>query len=80
MKTAKQIWDAIDKGKTVCWMSEIYEVHSVESNGSEYAKPTERGDKALRCSCVENYFGSYLSPKEFKQCFVVNKKPTLKGE
>ena len=71
------IWKAIDEGKTVCWENESYEIHPVDSNGSKYAKQTERGAKALRCSCVSNYFGSYLNEDEFSKCFVVDKKPSL---
>ncbi len=75
-----EIWKAIDEGKTVCWVHEGYEVHPVESNGSKYAALTERNGKALRCSCVENYFGGYLSESQLDKCFVVNKRPTLKSE
>lgn len=78
--TIKEIWKAIDSGKTVCWSSEAYEVHPIDNNNTEYSEPTARGEEALRCSCIYNYFGSYLAKSEFRSCFIVDKKPTYTKE
>lgn len=72
------IWNAIDQGKTVCWVHEGYEVHPVDDNGSDYAALSRRNGKALRCTCVANYFGGYLHESDLSKCFVVDKQPTLK--
>ena len=78
--TVKDIWDALDSGKTVCWSNESYEVHPVVTNGSEYAKISERGYQALRVSCVANYFGGLIAIPALSACFVMDKKPHFKPE
>jgi hypothetical protein len=65
-----EIWQAIDKGDTVCWYNELYQVKAVDSNGSKYAKVTERNRKALRVFCIENDFGAYLTKTELSSCFI----------
>ena len=80
MKTIKEIWDAIDSGKTVHWGNELYEVHSVKSELNEYSKHTYRDGFALRSTCVSNYFGSLLGAQDVEACFISDSKPKLKNE
>ncbi len=64
--TVKQIWNNLDKGETVNWHSELYEVRSDKSNGSKYAKFSERNGYSLRIECTSNSFGSYLSKNDLE--------------
>jgi len=74
--TLSEIWEAIESGITVYWSNEAYKIHPIKSNGSKYAKETEKNGMALRCTCTRNYFGSLLAKKEFSKCFI--KKETGK--
>jgi hypothetical protein len=74
--TIDQIWEHIEKGSRVHWATTLYEVHRINSNGSRFAKVSERNSTALRVSCTDNYFGSYISEADAAQCFVGTGQPT----
>ena len=76
--TIKKIWNAIKAGKTVCWQNESYEVHPVESDQNKYSSLSFKDGKALRITCVENYFGSLIEKNELSHCFILDKSPQLK--
>lgn len=77
-QTIEQVWEAIDAGKTVYWGSDAYQLtieEEGEANNPEsmaawrihhgYPVPfSARGTKALRVTCISNWFGSLLSETE----------------
>jgi hypothetical protein len=69
--TIQEIHEALESGKTVNWVNGLYELHYVNaSEENEYAKPTFKNGKAIRVTCVTNYFGSLLREEEFHKCFI----------
>jgi hypothetical protein len=69
--TIEKIHEALESGKTVNWVNPLYELRYVnESEENEYTKPTLKNGKAIRITCVTNYFGSLLRESEFNKCFI----------
>lgn len=79
-KNIKQVWAAIDAGKTVCWVNDSY-ILTVEDNNAEMQNWRERngfqripfsgrGDKTLRVTCAANYFGSLLQESELSNLYI----------
>lgn len=67
----EEIHEALESGKTVNWGNSLYELHYVDaSEENKYAKPTFKNGKAIRITCITNYFGSLLSESEFNKCFI----------
>lgn len=66
-----QIHDALEKGHAVNWMSSLYELCYVECEKvNKYSKPSYKNGKAIRVSCITNYFGGLIHESEFKNCFL----------
>lgn len=79
-KTVDDIWNAIDKGKTIFWCNENYKVFVEDNIGS--AETTEcdvrqysaRNGKMLSIRCISNYFGSVISKGDLPKLFVKQNK------
>jgi hypothetical protein len=66
-----QIHDALEKGHAVNWFNPLYELQYVKCEESnKYGKASYKNGKAIRVSCVENYFGGLIHESEFKNCFL----------
>lgn len=79
-KTLDQVWNAIDQGLTVYWASDAYQL-TIETVDPDYRirmgwGPTfsQRDTKALRVTCISNWFGSFLDPNELGNLYVKSPK------
>jgi hypothetical protein len=74
-KTIEEVWAAIDKGLTVYWASDAYQLTIEESNlewrrRQGFAVPfSNRGEKCLRVTCMSNWFGSLLDANELNRLY-----------
>jgi hypothetical protein len=75
-KNVDQVWEAINQGETVYWKNKAYKIYVEENskNGffysSEARQFSTRNEQMLSVRCIENYFGSVLSPNEISELFV----------
>lgn len=67
--TIDEIWQAIDNGNIVFCGNESYQIIPVASFYTEYSKLSYRKDSALRVTCMNNYFGSFIDKTDLSQCF-----------
>jgi hypothetical protein len=70
--TINEVWDAVNAGKIVNWINGLYVVHAVEYDlgNNEWSSLSLRGNKALRVTCEQNYFGSLITEQCLTQCFI----------
>ena len=67
----EQIHEALAQDQKVNWMNSLYELAYVKcEEKNPYGKASYKDGKAIRVSCVENYFGSLIHESEFKNCFL----------
>lgn len=62
-RTIEEVWDGIKKGKTIYWNNDGYQL-TIEPYHEGNSEFTRQGDKVLRITYIENYFGSLLEEKE----------------
>jgi len=74
-KSLKQVWAAIDAGKTIYWTNKAYAL-TVEDSMLQWRQEqgfkvpfSNRDGKCLRVTCVSNYFGSLLLESDIKKLF-----------
>lgn len=60
-KTLAQVWQAIDKGQTLIWCHDSYEVMVWNDPVPQKDLFSHRDGKMLRVTCVSNDFGSRLT-------------------
>lgn len=79
-KTIAQVWEAIDIGITVYWANESYEL-TIEPMNLEYRLSqgwaplfSARGDKSLRVTCMNNWFGCTLIECQLSELFTTEEK------
>jgi hypothetical protein len=83
-ETVEQVWKAIDEGKTIYWGNTAYKVYVEENIGNEDQKNCaprafsrridSKGDNVLSVRCIENYFGSVISPNCLGSLFLKESK------
>jgi len=67
----EQIHLALEQGHKVNWMNSLYELSYVKcEDKNPYGKASYKNGKAIRVSCITNYFGSLIHESEFKNCFL----------
>lgn len=71
LNTIAEIWDAIDRGTKVYCSSTTYEIIPVDSTLNKYSELSFRDGKALRVTCVSNYFGSLIGERDLSHCFTL---------
>ena len=75
-KNIEEVWAAIDNGNVVYWHNESYKLTVEEANLKHRIElgwgPTfsQRGDEALRVTCISNWFGSFLCEKDLADLFL----------
>ena len=75
-KDLNQVWAAIDQGLTVYWSNDAYQLTIENAHSEEYRLRmgwdktfSQRDDKALRVTCMSNYFGSFLGANEISSLY-----------
>jgi hypothetical protein len=67
----EQIHLALEQGHKVNWVNSLYELAYVRcEDKNPYGKASYKKGKAIRVSCITNYFGSLIHESEFKNCFL----------
>ena len=71
-KSISQVWDAINQGKTVYWASDAYQLvrEPAPPQLTKYSEYSLNNGKCLRVTCMDNWFGSWLSEKELGSLYV----------
>lgn len=66
--TLDEIRNDLDKGIEIFWANDSYKVHYVDvfENINPYSV---KNNKAIRITCISNYFGSLIDEKEIKCCY-----------
>ena len=67
-KNIKQVWQAIEQGKTVYWHHKGYAltIETVPKGASDFSV---KGEQCLRVTYLANYFGSLVVPSDLKDLF-----------
>jgi hypothetical protein len=74
-KNIKEVWSLLDKGIKVYWSNDSYQLIPIEASPkNEYAVFSFRNGRALRCTCMENWFGSLLDKSEFGSVYYYKDK------
>lgn len=74
--TVSDIWEAIEQGKTVCWINEGYQVMAEMISGDidtrlyQSKHFTCRGNRVLTVRFVSNYFGGLMTEEDLKNVYV----------
>jgi hypothetical protein len=58
----------LDNGIEIFWVNTSYKVHYIIA-GENCTPFTVKDGKAIRVSCISNYFGSVLNEEEIGRCF-----------
>jgi hypothetical protein len=68
-KSIKQVWQAIEQGKTVYWHNTGYAL-TIEPASKHTDSFSVKGEQCLRVTCLSNYFGSIIVPNDLKDLFI----------
>ena len=66
----KEIHTELENGKTVNWENSLYELKYVDCEESNpYGKFSFKNGKAIRITCISNWFGSLMTENDLKKCY-----------
>jgi len=69
--TIQEIHTALENGKTVNWENSLYELKYVDCDeNNPYGKVSFKNGKAIRITCVSNWFGSLMTENDIEKCYI----------